>query len=296
MTDQKTAPRTFAQAETDRIETVAAFIRDHADESLPLSRLAREAGMSPFHLQRTFKAALGVSPKEYQAAHRLAKFKARLRDGESVLGATFEAGYGSTSRIYEQVDGGLGMTPSAYRSGGSGETIAFAVRETDLGPLMMAATERGVCFVQFGESAQALEAQLRREYPKADIRAANPKFDPALDDWMIALDNHLSRSAPRPDLPLDLRGTAFQVRVWRFLLSVKSGEVVSYAEVAKAVGSPRAVRAAAGACATNRIAVLIPCHRVLRSDGGLGGYRWGLDRKRTLLDRERASRAAESAA
>ena len=277
---------------TGKVEALAAFIRAHADEPLPLSRLAGEAGMSPFHLQRSFKAVLGVSPRDYQAAQRLAAFKARLREGDSVLGATFEAGYGSTSRVYEQVDGGLGMTPSAYRSGGAGETIVHATRETALGPLLMAATERGVCFVQFGDSAEALLAQLASEFPKAALTPAGKDARAPLDAWMAALDDHLSRAGPRPDLPLDLRGTAFQVSVWRFLLSVKAGEVVSYSEIAKAVGAPRAVRAAASACAANRLAVLIPCHRALRADGGLSGYRWGLGRKRALLDAERAAGAA----
>jgi AraC family transcriptional regulator of adaptative response/methylated-DNA-[protein]-cysteine methyltransferase len=275
---------------TGKVEALAAFIRVHADEPLPLTRLADEAGMSPFHLQRSFKAVLGVSPREYHAAERLKAFKAALREGDSVLGATFEAGYGSTSRVYEQVDGGLGMTPSAYRAGGAGEVIVYAVRETALGALMMAATDRGVCFVQFGDGG--LLEQLRAEFPKADLRAAGEDARLPLDDWMSALDDHLSRAAPRPDLPLDLRGTAFQVKVWRFLLSVKPGEVVSYGELAAGVGAPRAVRAAASACAANRLAVLIPCHRALRSDGGLGGYRWGLERKRALLEAERATGVA----
>jgi len=286
-------PMSPAQPLPGRMQALAAFIQAHADEPLTLARLADEAGMSPFHLQRSFKAVLGVSPKDFHAAERLKTFKARLRRGDSVLSATFEAGYGSTSRVYEQVNGSLGMTPSAYRAGGAGETLAFAVRETALGFLMMAATQRGVCCVQFGDSEQTLEDQLRKEFPKAHLRAASPRADPDLDAWMWALEHHLARSGPRPDLPLDLRGTAFQLKVWRFLLSVKSGEVVSYAELARGADAPRAVRAAATACAANRIAVLIPCHRVLRSDGGLGGYRWGLDRKRTLLDLERATGAAE---
>jgi AraC family transcriptional regulator of adaptative response/methylated-DNA-[protein]-cysteine methyltransferase len=266
---------------------IAQFIDAHAEETLPLARLADEAGLSPFHLQRTFKAVIGVSPRAYQAAARLRRFKERLRDGDSVLGATFEAGYGSTSRIYEQIDGGLGMTPSVYRAGGEGESIVHAVRETDLGPLMMAATPRGVCFVQFGQSRAALLAELRREFPKAALAEAGSAADQALGPWMTALAAHLSGAAPRPDLPLDLRGTAFQIRVWRFLLSVKAGDVVSYSEVAAGIGAPRAVRAAASACAANRLAVLVPCHRALRADGALGGYRWGLDRKRALLAAER---------
>lgn len=275
--------------QTSAMNELAQYISEHADEPLPLSRLAAQADLSPFHLQRTFKAIIGVSPKEYQAAERLKRFKARLRDGESVLGATFDAGYGSTSRVYEKIDGGLSMTPSAYRAGGAGEEIVYAVRETSLGSLLMAATERGVCAVQFGEDAAALVAQLTKEFPKADIRLADEHAKAPLDAWMDALADHLARGKPRPDLPLDVRGTAFQIRVWGFLLSVKAGDVVSYSEVAAGVGTPAAVRAAASACAANRLAVLIPCHRALRANGGLGGYRWGLDRKRALLDAERSA-------
>lgn len=279
-----------------RVRRIADHIDAHADETITLGQLAAIAGLSPFHLQRTFKAALGVSPREYQAARRLARFKAGLRGGNDVLAATFDAGYGSTSRIYEQVDGALGMTPSAYRAGGVGETIVHAVRETALGPLMMAATARGVCFVQFGEDAAALAGQLAAEFPRATLVPAGPAAAAPLDAWMAALAEHLATGAPRPDLPLDLRGTAFQIRVWRFLLGVRAGDVVSYGEIATGIGAPKAVRAAAGACAANRIAVLVPCHRALRADGGLGGYRWGLERKRALLDAERGGRAASTPA
>jgi AraC family transcriptional regulator of adaptative response/methylated-DNA-[protein]-cysteine methyltransferase len=275
---------------TARMQALAAFIEAHADEALPLARLGREAGLSPSHTQRAFTAVLGSSPKDFQAAARLRRLKAGLRAGEDVLGATFGAGYGSTSRIYELVDAGLGMTPSAYRAGGAGEVIVHAVRQTALGLLMMAATARGVCSVSFGEDAAALEAGLRAEFPRATLRPAEPAADGALAAWMAALDEHLSRGAPRPDLPLTLRGTAFQIRVWRFLLRVKAGDVVSYSELARGVGAPRAVRAAASACAANRVAVLVPCHRALRADGGLGGYRWGLARKQALLAAERGAR------
>ncbi|OYQ37871.1 bifunctional transcriptional regulator/O6-methylguanine-DNA methyltransferase [Sandarakinorhabdus cyanobacteriorum] len=280
-------PQAIANPGTSLMADMARFIRNHADQPLPLSRLAEEAGMSPFHFQRRFKAEFSISPRDYQAAERLTMFKGRLRDGENVLHATLDAGFGSTSRIYEHVDGGLGMTPRAYRAGGAGETIVHATRETVLGPLMMAATERGVCFVQFGETAGGLLAQLAAEFPRARLLPAGPEASQPLDDWMAALADHLAGSAPRPDLPLDLRGTAFQIKVWRFLLSVKPGDVVSYGEVAEAIAEPRAVRAAASACGANRMAVLIPCHRVLRADGGLGGYRWGIERKRALLDAER---------
>lgn len=273
------------------MQAMATYITAHAEESLPLARLADQAGMSPTHFQRAFKAALGVSPRDYQAAQRLTRFKLALREGEGVLEAGLDAGYGSTSRFYEAADGSLGMTPSAYRAGGAGEVITHAVRETALGPLMMAATPRGVCFVQFGESPEALLEQLAAEFPKAHlVRAALAAAAP-LDAWMAALAAHLETAAPRPDLPLDLRGTAFQISVWRFLMSVKPGEVVSYSELAAGAGKPRAIRAAASACAANRIALLIPCHRALRADGSLGGYRWGLERKRALLDAERRERA-----
>ena len=274
---------------TARMQEVATQIRDHAGETLPLAKLAAGAGMSAFHLQRSFTAVLGVSPKAYQAAERLAAFKRSLRDGNDILSATYDSGYGSTSRIYEQVDGGLGMTPSAYRAGGAGEHIAYAIRDTAIGKLLMAATARGVCLVQFAETEAALFAQLAAEFPKATLSPAGTHAQSHLDRWMAALEDHLSRGAPRPDLPLDLKGTAFQIRVWRFLLSVKPGAVVTYTELAAGIGAPKAVRAAASACAANRIAVLIPCHRALRADGGLGGYRWGLPLKRTLLDQERAA-------
>jgi AraC family transcriptional regulator of adaptative response/methylated-DNA-[protein]-cysteine methyltransferase len=274
------------------MQAMARFITEHAEESLPLARLADQAGMSSSHFQRAFKAALGVSPREYQAAARMTRFKAGLRGGGEVLGAAFDAGYGSTSRVYEAVDGGLGMTPSAYRAGGAGEAITYAVCDTALGPLMMAATPRGVCFVQFGENSAALLAQLEREFPKAALSLAPPEAQGSLDAWMDALAAHLAEAGPRPDLPLDLIGTAFQIRVWRFLLSVKPGDVVSYSELAAGAGKPRAVRAAASACGANRIALLIPCHRALRADGNLGGYRWGLERKRALLDAERRERVA----
>jgi len=278
-----------------KIYELAAFISAHADGSLSLSSLAKKAGLSPSHVQRLFKALIGVSPKAYQDAERLKLFKSRLREGQNVTDATFEAGYGSTSRIHDRIDGGLGMTPTAYRAGGAGEIIVYAVRTTKLGDLLMAATERGVCFVAFGESSAALEAQLKAEYPKAVLRSADAAAQRALDAWMAALDENLSNGKALPDLPLDLRGTAFQIRVWRFLLSVKPGDVVSYSEIAAGIDAPRAIRAAANACSANRLAVLVPCHRALRANGELGGYRWGPERKRALLDSERSHQAVRRA-
>ena len=273
----------------DRIESVARYIDAHAEEPLPLARLAARARLSPAHFQRRFKARMGVSPKAYQDGVRLARLKAGLRSGGAVLDAIVAAGFSSTSRVYGEAARNLGMTPSAYRSGGAGESIAYACRPTALGLLMMAATDRGVCFAQFGASEVALRHELADEFPRAVLVPSPMTASAALDDWMRAFEAHVAGRAPRPDVPLDLRGTAFQVRVWRFLLGLREGEVLSYGEVAAGIGAPKAVRAAASACAANRVAVLVPCHRVLRGDGGLGGYRWGLDRKRALLDRERAA-------
>lgn len=271
----------------ERVIEVARHIEAHADDRLTLGSLAKYSGLSPSRLQRSFKAAFGVSPKVYQDAQRLKKFKSALKGGDEITSAIFGAGFGSTSRVYGEAARNLGMTPKSYRSGGAGESIDYACRETVLGPMMMAATDRGVCFVQFGKDEVELLKQLRREFPRADLKPSSARQAGELDDWMKALDAHLNRKGPRPDLPVDLRGTAFQVKVWRFLLTLSEGEVISYGELADSVHQPKAARAAASACAKNRIAVLIPCHRVLRGDGNLGGYRWGIARKRALLDAER---------
>jgi len=280
-------PLAIRDAQSERIGAIARHIEAHADETLPLARLAAKAGMSPAHFQRRFKAYIGVSPKAYQDGVRLARLKDGLRSGGAVLDAIVAAGFSSTSRVYGEASRNLGMTPSAYRSGGAGETIAYACRDTALGPLMMAATDRGVCFAQFGRDEASLHKALAAEFPKAALTPSPMTSSPELDAWITAFEAHVAGRAPRPDVPLDLRGTAFQVRVWRFLLGIREGDVLSYGELAAGVGAPRAIRAAASACAANRIAVLVPCHRVLRGDGGLGGYRWGLERKRALLDRER---------
>jgi AraC family transcriptional regulator of adaptative response/methylated-DNA-[protein]-cysteine methyltransferase len=273
------------------IRAVADYIEQHAQEPLTLAHLAKRAHLSPAYLQRTFNSVLGVSPKMFHDAARLRRFKGGLKAGKSVLDAITDAGFESTSRVYGHAPRNLGMTPSAYRRGGEGQAIAYAVRETAMGSLLMAATDRGVCFAQFGESREALIAQLQAEFPNATLTASQMAGSPELDAWIEALEAHISEGAPRPDLPLDLRGTAFQIRVWRFLLRVPEGSVLSYAELAAGIGAPKAVRAAASACAANRIAVLVPCHRVLRGDGGLGGYRWGIARKRVLIDQERRRRS-----
>jgi len=217
-------------------------------------------------------------------------FKQSLQQGEGVTDAIFSSGYGSTSRVYGEATRNIGMTPKAYRAGGAGELITYACRETALGLVAMAATQSGVCFVQFGDDEESLIARLQAEFPKAELTASPAQNAAELDAWVDALDQHVSAGAPRPELPLDIRGTAFQMKVWQFLLSIREGDVLSYSELAEKIDRPKAVRAVGSACAANRIGVLIPCHRVLRGDGSLGGYRWGLERKRALLDAERKGR------
>jgi AraC family transcriptional regulator of adaptative response/methylated-DNA-[protein]-cysteine methyltransferase len=273
-----------------RIRKACELIAINADQPLSLKQIAAAVGMSAFHFQRSFKASVGLTPKAFQDAERVQKLKAGLKSGGSVTEAIYDAGFGSSSRVYERVDTRLGMTPLQYRQGGRGLSISYATAQTPLGLLMIGATDRGICFIQFGENAQALEAQLAAEYPEA-TRAPMPDAQAAtFDAWMHALGDYLEGHRPALDLPLDVRGTAFQMRVWRYLQSIPYGEVQSYGEVARGIGQPSAVRAVAQACANNSIALAIPCHRVIRGNGELGGYRWGLARKRTLIDHERGAR------
>ena len=278
----------------DALVDAARYLDAHRHERLTTAEIAARAGMSPSAFQRAFKRVFGVTPKAYQDATRMQDLKASLRAGDDVSGAIYSAGFGSTSRLYGAPTRNIGMTPSAYRAGGAGESIAYACRQTALGTLMLAATERGVCFAQFGDDAESLSRQLAEEFPRARLEASPAERAPELDAWLDALEAHLGNGAPRPELPLDLRGTAFQIKVWRFLLGIADGDVVSYGEVAAGIEQPTAVRAVASACAANRVAVLVPCHRVLRGDGNLGGYRWGIERKRALLDGERATRQRAS--
>jgi len=271
---------------------LARFIADNADTGLTLKTLAARVHLSPSRMQRVFKSIFGVSPKKFQQAARSERFKQLLRDGADITEAIFASGYGSTSRVYGQTMHNIGMTPKSYRDGGKGERISWACRDTVLGPILMAATDRGVCFAQFGDDRAALLAQLQGEFPQAELRQSGGAGSRQLDLWIDALNGYIQNKQPRPELPLDLRGTAFQIKVWEFLLSLQDGDVISYSEVAQAIDKPKAVRAAASACGANRIAVLVPCHRILRGDGGLGGYRWGLERKRALLDAERARKAS----
>lgn len=259
--------------------------------ALTLPALAARVGLSPAHLQRRFRAAVGVSPRAYAERCRLDRLKGGLRGGDSVTGAIYGAGFGSSSRVYERVDDRIGMTPGEYRAGGKDVAISHVAVDTSLGKLLLAATDRGLCFAQFGADVDALLAALRREYPAADLRPMHSAAAPALAAWVDALRRHIDEGRPRPDLPLDVQATAFQSRVWAFLQSIPAGETRTYTQVAAAIGAPRATRAVARACATNCVALAIPCHRVIRADGDLSGYRWGVDRKRALLERERAAAA-----
>jgi AraC family transcriptional regulator, regulatory protein of adaptative response / methylated-DNA-[protein]-cysteine methyltransferase len=274
-----------------RIRESCRYIEARSDETLGLEELAAQARMSPSHFHRTFKAVVGLSPKQYLDAARLQKLKLRLKDSGDVIEAVYGAGYGSSSRIYERADTRLGMTPNQYRKGGRNVAITYVTIETPLGLMMIGATDRGLCFLQFGDTPKGLLTMLEQEYPSAKIEAMVAPYHPYLQKWISALNGYLAGTHPHLDLPVDIRATTFQIRVWNYLQSIPYGEVQSYGEVAAGIGSPNATRAAARACAANTIALVIPCHRVIRGTGELGGYRWGLARKRTLIDREREGKA-----
>ncbi len=248
-----------------------------------LATLARRLGGSPYHLQRNFRRIVGVTPREYAEACRLRKVKRHLRAGAPVTGAMFDAGYGSSSRFYERGAPKLGMSPSTYRKGGAGMHVYFTIVDSPLGRLLIASTERGICSVAMGESDAALERGLAREFPSARIATDSG----VLAHSTRAILEHLRGQRPRLDLPLDVQATAFQWQVWQALAAIPYGETRSYADVAAAIGRPQAARAVARACATNPVALAIPCHRVVPSGGGVGGYRWGAARKTRLLANER---------
>lgn len=255
-----------------------------AAESAPsLAALAREAGLSPHHFHRLFKAVAGLTPRDYAAAHRAGRLRRALDAGGTVTEAIQDAGYSSSSRFYESSDALLGMTPTAFRAGGPQLEIAFAVGQSSLGAVLVARSDKGVCAILLGDDPDALVRDLQDRFPRARLVGGDQGFE-ALVARVVGL-----VEAPRlgADLPLDVRGTAFQRRVWQALQAIPPGRTASYAEIARAIGAPGSVRAVAGACAANPIAVAIPCHRVVRSDGGLSGYRWGVERKQSLLARER---------
>lgn len=286
---------TSGGAEARQIRELCRYIEEHALSEdggrLDLAQLAARAGLSRFHLQRRFKAVVGVTPREYGEACRMRRLKNELRQSTDVTQAVYAAGFGSSSRVYERADTRLGMTPNQYRRGGEGMALSYAVTPTAVGLMMLAATDRGLCFVQFGESEEALRAALHGEYPAAQIAPMGEGRSAEFGEWMEALREHLEGLRPRLDLPLDIRATAFQMRVWIYLQGIPYGQVRSYAEVAAGIGRPTATRAVARACASNTVALVIPCHRVIRGSGELGGYRWGLERKQALLGRERTPAA-----
>ena len=273
-----------------RIREICRYIERHSDESLPLEELAARAGLSRFHFQRVFKATVGVTPRQYVDAQRVKQLKQGLKSSAPVTTVALDAGFTSLSDVYARADTRLGMTPTQYRAGGEGIVISYVGVGSAVGRMMIGATDRGLCFVQFGESDDALRAALAWEYPRATIVAMATPHSGQFDRWIEALARHLDGSLPRLDLPLDIRATAFQMKVWNYLQTIPYGDVQSYAEVAAGIGQPSAARAVARACAQNTLAIVIPCHRVIRGTGELAGYRWGLARKRALIDRERASR------
>jgi AraC family transcriptional regulator, regulatory protein of adaptative response / methylated-DNA-[protein]-cysteine methyltransferase len=275
------------RAETVLVDTVCAHLRANVERKITLSELAELTGMSPFTVQRTFVRVLGVSPSAYQRELRSKNLKQRLSGkGGSVTEAIYDAGYSSASRVYENAGRSLGMSPGKFQARGKGERIRFTVTDCHLGKLLVAATDRGICAVTLGEDGKDLETKLRAQFPAAEIVA-----DTGLN-WVTRVILLANGEGPlATELPLDLRATAFQMRVWQALQQIPTGETRSYAEVAKEIGQPTAVRAVARACASNPLAVVIPCHRVVGSDGSLTGYRWGVERKRKLLAKERSGTA-----
>lgn len=261
---------------------VCRIIEENEGEPITLSALSDELGVSSFHLQRTFKSTMGITPRRYAETYRLRKFKQGVRSGEGITSAIYDAGYGSSSRLYERASSHLGMTPATYGKGGRGAVISFAIVGTRLGRLLVAATNKGVCSVMLGDADAALKADLMKEFPAAEIRQDEEQLRSSVN----AIVDHLKSKSPHIDLPLDIQATAFQRQVWEQLLAIPYGQTYSYSEVAKAIGQEGAVRAVARACATNPVALVIPCHRVIREDTSLGGYRWGLERKKKLLATE----------
>ncbi|WP_230413796.1 bifunctional DNA-binding transcriptional regulator/O6-methylguanine-DNA methyltransferase Ada [Undibacterium umbellatum] len=263
------------------IETACQLIKN-SEAPLKLETLASKMAMSPHHFHRIFKELTGVTPKQYQSALQKEKVRSLLNQSASISGAIYDAGYNSASRFYEMAGAMLGMSPKAYRAGAEDLQMQYMVCESALGLLLIASTEKGICTIEFGDSASVLEQVLQQRFPKASIRAAETHFK----EWVTSILAYIQQPRGLLDLPLDVQGTAFQQRVWKALQDIPPGQTASYAEIAKRIGSPSSVRAVANACASNQFAVAIPCHRVIRSDGDVTGYRWGMERKKALLKRE----------
>jgi AraC family transcriptional regulator of adaptative response/methylated-DNA-[protein]-cysteine methyltransferase len=277
-------PKSFSgNAQSDSAKEICRYIEQHLDEPITLDRLGKAFRQSPFHLQRRFKAALGITPREYADSCRLRLLKRNLQAGDNVTRAMYDAGYGSSSRLYEKTASQLGMTPDKYRRGAIAATVRYAIADSPLGRMLIAATDKGVCAIQFAHSDGELIEGLKREFPFA-VRKAD---EGGLQTWVAALLETMAGKELNAALPLDIRATAFQRRVWTYLQSIPFGATRSYIQVAKAIGQPKASRAVARACATNPVAVAIPCHRVVREDGSISGYRWGVERKKALLEMEK---------
>lgn len=266
----------------DFAKQVCRYIEQHLDEPVTLERLSQIFQLSPFHLQRRFKGVLGITPREYAESCRMRQLKRNLQAGDNVTRAMYDAGYGSSSRLYEKTSSQLGMTPDKYRRGAIATSIRYACTDSPLGRMLIAATDKGVCSIQFAGSDEELLEGLKREFPFASRKPDQG----GLKIWARTLLSKMGGRDPKATLPLDIRATAFQRLVWTYLQSIPFGDTQSYGEVAKGIGRPTASRAVARACATNPVAVAIPCHRVVREDGNISGYRWGVERKKALLEAE----------
>jgi AraC family transcriptional regulator of adaptative response/methylated-DNA-[protein]-cysteine methyltransferase len=275
-------PRTSGSPRQELIRAVCRYIEQHLDEAVTLAQLGQKFGQSPFHLQRTFKAALGITPREYANSCRMRGFRRSLKAGHSVTRAMHEAGYSSSSRLYSRTAAELGMEPSKYRRGAIAAVIHYTCENSPLGRILIAATEKGICSIQFADSDEELEQGLKQEFPFAQRR----RDDAGMAEFVRHIGRQMKGLELAQTLPLDIQATVFQRRVWEHLQSIGFGRTESYLQVAKAIDRPLAVRAVAHACATNPVAIAIPCHRVVRASGGFGGYRWGVERKKQLLQLE----------
>lgn len=270
------------EPQLELVQQLCQYLTETQERIPSLNELARHFNLSPYHLHRTFKRLVGVTPRQYAEAQRLERLKGNLKNGATVTEALYQAGYQSSSSVYGQVGDGFGMTPRRYQRGGQEQCISYTIRPCPLGRLLVAATERGICAVRLGDSESELKADLASEFPHAKLERSEAK----LGQWVARLLDYLGGAQPHLDLPLDVQATAFQRKVWEALRTIPYGSTRSYQEIANTIGQPKAVRAVAQACAQNPAALVIPCHRVVRTDGSLGGYRWGIERKRALLEQE----------
>ena len=278
-------PEKTISPQAEIVQRVCDWIENNPDETVTLAVLSRKFSISPYHLQRTFRRYTGITPRQYAESCRISRLKAQLRTSESVTDALYNAGYGSSSRLYEHAKVHLGMTPGAYRRGGQGMQITYGLANCTLGRVIVGATEYGICALGLGHSDTDLEAFLKGEFPNARTQ----RDEGSIRQLMVAILKYLDGKLTGQELPLDVNGTNFQRKVWDVLMSIPYGTTRSYSEIARLIGQPEATRAVARACATNPVAILVPCHRIVRKDGNLGGYRWGIGLKKDLLEKESSS-------